>query len=107
MNTQSYLYGCRLEKKYLAIDATIAPDTKFESGVVKIQRGSATGMADAEKSAWEKMRAPSTTMGNEVSHAAMSVVERIALQKRRRLDDSHKYVNCDFISGSAAEVERL
>ncbi len=75
MNTQSYLYGCRLEKKYLAIDATIAPNTQFESSVVKIRRGNATGMTDAEKSACEKLRVLSTTMGKEVSHAAMSVVE--------------------------------
>ncbi len=64
-------------------------------------------MTDAENSACENLRVPSTTMCNEVSHAAMSVVERIALRKRRRLDESHKYVNCDFILGSAAEVQRL
>ncbi len=37
----------------------------------------------------------------------MSVVERIALRKRRCLDESHKRVNCDFNLGSAAELERL
>ncbi len=107
MDAQSYLYGCLLGKKCLAIDVTIAPDIQFESGVVKIQRGNVTGMTDAEKSASEKLRAPSTTTGNEVSHAAMSVEERIALRIHRRLDASHKYVNFDLILGSAAEVERL
>ncbi len=32
VDAQSYLYDCRLGKKYLAIDATIAPDTEFEIG---------------------------------------------------------------------------
>ncbi len=90
----------RLGKKYLHIDAYIAPDAQFESRVARIQRGNANGMTDAEKSACEKLRAPATTMGNEVPCAAMSVVEHIALRKRRRWMNRRSMLICDFILGS-------
>ncbi len=37
-NEFSKLYRCRLAKKYIAIDADIAPCRQFESGVVNIQK---------------------------------------------------------------------
>ncbi len=106
-DAQSDLCHCHLAKNYLAFDAEIAPKTQFESVVVKIRRGNATRVSDAENSARENLREPGTSVGNGVSGAAMSVVERIALRKRRRLDESRKYGNCDFILGSVAEVKRL
>ncbi len=60
-----YLYVCRVRKKYLTILANIAPGTQFELGVFKTQRGNATGMTNAEKTAREKLSAPTTTLGNE------------------------------------------
>ncbi len=106
-DAQSDLCDCHLGKNYLAVDVEIAPETQFESVLVKIRRGNATRVSDAEKSARENLREPGTSVSNGVPGAAMSVVERIALRKRRRLDESRKYVNCDFILGSAAEVKRL
>ncbi len=37
----------------------------------------------------------------------MSMAKRIALKKRKRDDTQDSYMNCDFVLGSVAEVERL
>ncbi len=37
----------------------------------------------------------------------MAMSKRIALRKRKREEETHKYINSDFILGSVAEIERL
>lgn len=48
-DTNSVFHRCRLGNKYLAIDASISPDSDFESGVVKIQRKDVVRITDCEK----------------------------------------------------------
>ncbi len=44
----------------------------------------------------------------EAQHNSTSTMsERIALRKRKREEETQKYINCDFILGSVAEIERL
>ncbi len=37
----------------------------------------------------------------------MTVSERFALRKRKGEEETQNYINCDFILGSMAEIERL
>lgn len=45
-DADSVLYVCRLGNKYVSINANIATNPQFESGVVKIKRGEAPSMTD-------------------------------------------------------------
>ncbi len=83
----------------------------FESGVVKIQRGHEDEMSAAEKHAVECLRkiedhSNMNATGNAQSTAPRTISERLA--KRRKVGHgTESYINCDFILGSVAEVERL
>lgn len=72
-----------------------------------MQRGDWAGMNDGEKDACESLKNSKSSSENEISAAGMTVVKRIELRKRHRLNKSHKYRNCDFILDSAAHFERL
>lgn len=64
-------------------------------------------MNAAEEQACAKLRITHNGSVIETLGATKSGVERLNLRKRRRFNDTHKYVNCDFILISAAKVERL
>ncbi len=68
-------------------------------------------MTDAEKSACKCLVSPATeTTGSAQDikhHGALTMSQRINLGKRKRMERNDKYMNCDFILGSVAEIERL
>eukprot|EP00171_Calliarthron_tuberculosum_P023317 IDg23317t1 len=81
-NPMSPFYGCRLGEKYISNTSSIVADKYFEMGVVKIQMGKSIELTGREKST--------------------------AFAKKRKMENTgDEYVNCDFILGSIAEVERL
>eukprot|EP00171_Calliarthron_tuberculosum_P012024 IDg12024t1 len=101
----SHWWGCKLRNKHIAIDATTAPNAIFEQGVVKIQRCREAAMTVNEKNACRKLLLENVTDG--VGLEGESILNRISENKRRCINKQTKYINCDFIIGSVAEVERL
>lgn len=104
---QSPLYQCNLKEKWISINARISPDPKFESGVCKIQRGETSRLTDAEKLACSKLLLHEEPAEIPVANNQMSLSDMIQERKKRRIEKAPRYRNCDFILGSAAEVERL
>ena len=89
------------------------PDPHFESGVVKIQLGRLNQLMDAEKVAVESLKKGNTAGGAAVAPAGnqpaspQDMQTRIAQALGQGGQQENVYINCDFILGSAAEVERL
>jgi hypothetical protein len=91
----------------------------FESGVVKIQRGQSQDLSRTEKAAVASLLldnpgniAADPDPGVDVRFLSpASIAKATAHQdskKRQRMSaDQEKYINCDYIIGSVAEVERL
>lgn len=99
------LHLCRLGTKYIGIDAEIVPDKTFLSAVVKIQNGECNNLTPDEKATVSDLRSSSSQVTNVLSQNS-SMEER--LSKRRKISSAaQEYVNCDFILGSVAEVERI
>ena len=82
----------------------------FEFGVVKLQKGLHNELDENEKNA-----VCCLLKGNflgelspeaEYQEAALGMKERLAKRRKNEVSND-QYVNCDFILGSAAEVERL
>ena len=108
-NIDSPLYGCRLSSDRIGVHASrVVTDPHFESGVVKIQRKQMHELSDLEKQACVRLQNGSVESEvNSTSLARLSMTERIARSKRRRICSGVSYINCEFIVGSVAEVERL
>ena len=108
---QHRLHGCGLGGVYIAENSEKLVSRHFHSGVIKIQTNMTATMTVAEKTACATLKVMDTNARNEMlsnDSANLSFVERQAKKQRLRLrlvDDS--WANCDFILGSAAEVERL
>ena len=103
----SAMYRCSLGTKYIAEDANILRDPDFESGVCKIQNGMTDLMTDEEKTACGKLLLGGEEDSSDSDREGeVSYEERLRKRKRQR-DNPSGYMNCDFILGSAAEVERL
>ena len=110
-------FGCPVVLKRSAPDSTaLSPDLAFEKAVIKIQRNAYHSLTDAEKLAVHPLL--KTSVGEEEPAAAAAaalpgspgLLESITQREHARasgLDEMSPYVNCDFICGSAAEVERL
>ena len=65
-------------------------------------------ITDAEKNASKLLRSNCTLqIIVDSSSARLTMVERIARTKRRKLPPDSIYINCDFIIGSMAVAERL
>ncbi len=117
----SIFYECSLGRSYFSLE-----NKPFESGVIKIQKKLEHMMTEAEKEACSKLRV--VEVANEVVEGGNSDEEGRELSlvdieaKRIKLDEERermrgrgqteqesqiKYINCDFILCSAAEVERL
>ncbi|KAI0560856.1 Ribonuclease H-like protein [Gracilaria domingensis] len=106
----SPLYQCKLENKYIAPDAAIVLDPIFESSVVKIQRGLQTELTEDKKESVQCLKQPDTVSEVHAGIASGNVGTGIAARltkKRKVVMKKEKYMNCDFILGSVAEVERL
>lgn len=110
------LYKCRLGDNYIHPTANICPDPHFESAVVKIQQGRIEDLTQDEVTAAARLRvgweaeAPAAEAAEPQSPEAKTMAQKIAKVAKKRLQASGGaggYINCDFILGSAAEVERL
>jgi len=107
------LYLCSLKDHYIKLESTESPDHVFESGVIKIQRGQADDMTDAERAACAHLKSGDSQGGSvtsqeptDVTTMSMKDLFRSSL-KRRRVGSKTEYMNLDFILGSTSEVERL
>lgn len=105
------LYNCMLGTYYISESASIVTHELFESAVIKIQEGRENALSRHEKRAVScLLKEPSsedtTQSTNDDSDYSMPMAQQIA--KRRKKNEYHsKYVDCSFILGSVAEVERL
>lgn len=103
----SPFYGCKLGTTYISTDSYISTESSFECAVVKIQRNEASSLSAAELNACKNFKLHKTNTPSSTIRERSTIAEKLAEKKRRRLDDSDKYMNCSFILGSVAEVERL
>jgi hypothetical protein len=117
----SDFYRCPVELNRCAPSNTaLAPDIDFERGVIKIQNKKWYALTDAEEEACACLLKPAAP-GSDTDDAGAatsaadgpsspSLVDQIKQADHERsvgIDGTSPYVNCDFIYGSTAEVERL
>ena len=112
MTRVSGWYGHKLEGDYIGPNSSKQPDPYFVSGVIKIQDNNCAQMTVEEKDACQSLLAKDYEIG--VAQAQQTTLadrmrDRIKKRKAGVMDQdlSSPYRNCDFICGSAAEVERL
>jgi len=113
----SVYYGCPIELKRSAPESTaLSPDLPFEKAVIKIQRNHYHALTDEEKAAVQPLLKTSVGVAEEPANVPASLpgsptlLESITRREHDRAagrDEMSPYVDCDFICGSAAEVERL
>jgi hypothetical protein len=103
------LHKCRLGTSKIAPNAAIVANPDFKQAVCKIQLKQFAAMTDSEKAAAAPLRRPQAQVAAESpGTGALSFQERLAKRlKTEEQDPRDEYINCDFILGSAAEVERL
>ena len=102
---------CNLNLTYLAPKNGLSTDPDFETGIAKIQSGNERTMTQAEKRACMA----NLNMGNDSDMTVDSDEEDFFLRefekaKKQKTKDSSgesDYINCTFITGSAAVVECL
>ena len=102
----SPMFRCPHGTKYISEEADILKNAEFETGVCKIQNGMAEVMMAHEKVACEKLLLETDGDLSDTSEEEVTYEERLRRRRRKRENPSG-YVTCDFILGSAAEVERL
>ena len=105
-DVSSKLYGCRLGSKYLSPDADIVSDPSFEVRMFKILNNRIDEMTVAERVSCTTLLVDDADeyQANQVS---VTIGKKISSNKRRRLEGRRRSQNCDFIIGSAVQVERL
>jgi len=115
------LKGCnyRRVKSLITPSNSLCISAHFESGVIKLQQKKVDALDTLEKHALRPLeRMQSIDAVEEASantnQAGRSPTAKERLQKRKAArvhgiltTDSNRYINVDFIRGSAAEVERL
>lgn len=117
--------GCHLGGEYIGKDSNKVVNKDFHNGVIKIQDGDASKMTHGEAAAVASLRKDAgkvavaasraaTTVDARTStthaHGALQIAynERIDKKRKERADEQYgDYRNCDFILGSAAEIERV
>jgi hypothetical protein len=103
-------YGCTFTASRTLADSHLAPNADFESGVVKIQNGAENDLTADERVAVESLArvCDEDDDGDDlaVPTSPVNMQERLRRMNDRGNEKS-RYVDCDFIFGSAAEVERL
>lgn len=114
------LFGCNMEPTRIQDDASIVHSPDFETGVVKIQAGMQHTLTDAEKVAVRDLRKSDVQAEDQAVDAdagavqidpgsqSPSTVARLQEQKQMiAREAADEYVDCSFILGSVAIVERL
>ena len=104
------LYDCKLGQHYVGANSDIMTDPVFESAVIKLQENCPQDMTDDEKQSVECLRLDAADAAGPADAAndaeVLSINER--RKKRRKLSALPKrYMDCGFILGSVAEVERV
>lgn len=102
---------CTLKKKKLDLATNYDTDKAFVRGVIKIQKKMEDEMTEEEVEACEvllKQDVEGGSSGNDASPSEKSF-EDVMFEKKRSYTKafSSKYVDCRFILGSGAEVERV
>ena len=109
-------YESTFVPKRILWDGSLSPAKLFEAGVVKIQRNQVADLTDEEKEAVSSLLKPNCNIVDEEiggrnnddydSFDELDNQENVARRYGPNQEDL-RYVNCDFIFGSCAEVERL
>ena len=113
LNSDDKFYNCTFVPKRIRLDGPLSPDLNFESGVVKIQNKMFDELSDVEKDAVRSLLAETNNHQAEVEGDAggdddsIDSFVRISQSDVTNENNTNRYVNCDFIFGSCAEVERL
>lgn len=103
----SPFYYSKLETKYIVQDSYIVKYRDFENGVVKIQDGEEKDLTITEKHPVRSLLVSESNQSDpEKSNVASSTAEGLA-KKRYTTDTSGSHIDCIFIFGSVAKVERL
>ena len=107
---------CDLKLRYLHANNGLSTDWDFETGIAKIQCGSERTMTPAEKRACKDFQIDSITdsddesedmVGNGGGDYFLEEFERAKRQKTKDAFGQSDYINCKFVTGSAAVVESL
>jgi hypothetical protein len=109
--------GCRLGITYIGKDSDKLVYKEFHNGVVRIQTADLMLLTPREEPAVRCLRKDGSVDGEQVSRAASPVPPKTVMiaykeqmEKNRKERDEDKYGEyrkCDFIRGSAAEIERV
>ncbi len=108
-SASSDLYQCKLGHKYISSLVHIVQYTHLEAGVVTIQKGIENQINEFEKAAVRILRKPISSGGTTGLRGTVStnnISERMA-KRRKRDEETSNYIDCNFILGSVAEVERV
>ena len=117
------LYHCTFVRNRTLPDGPLSPDHKFESAVCRVQGGAEQNLDFAEKSTLNRVlktavrsTEPETDLDDDCNATPVPgspglLAEIKQAEAKRKAASSRayesKYVNLDFVLGSAAEVERL
>ena len=119
-----HLYCCSFELRKANVFSPLAPDADFETAVVKIQTGKEADLGEAEKREVRNLLVSNQEFCGIVSEETDDEEEDVEQESRpavaspQSMKDflsrplvhekpSQRYINCDFVFGSCAEVERL
>lgn len=113
----SKLYTCKLQSNKINTDNGLSTDPNFERGVAKIQQGVVyeNQMTIEEKNACKILLKHCESMSDdevesEDEDLEEDITRAIEIQEKRKakeIEGQSKYINCDFVMGSAAIVEQL
>ncbi len=105
----SVLFNCKFKQTRRSLHGSLSPDSSFESGVAKIQSKGIGLMTDREKAACSRLKYSDLNESTMQEEQDVSSTFREAIfKKRRRFNKArHSYINCNFILGTTAEIERL
>ncbi len=107
---------CNLDLKYLSPKNGLSNDLDFETGIAKIQSGSEQTMMQAEKCACRAFQKDANlesddeldlTMNSGGEDFFLREFEKAKKQTTKESSNQSDYIDCNFITGSAAVVESL
>ncbi len=106
-NRSFYFLKCRLKDKYISIQSGSDKSAAFTRGVIKIQNNQVACLTKDEKKSVEIVRRNhSSDEETDANGAVQSLATRLA--KRRKLNKVvETHIDCRFLVGSAAEIERV
>ena len=119
-----HLYSCSFKLRKASVFSPLAPDVDFERAVVKIQSGNEADLSEAEKMEVSGLLVSNQEFCGVDSEETDEEEEEVeeescpAVASPQCMKDflsrpvehakpTQRYINCDFVLGSCAEVERL